>query len=139
MLVELGTYATLLNQKIIIPSAKGNYVAVERHFLNECLAQTIKRIKFDEHWYLSTYPDVREAIASGTVSNAPTHYARFGYYEHRMPYRITVDEGWYVSEYPDVKAALAKQHFASGQAHFDADGFREGRIPYPNFKLDLAS
>ena len=137
--MELATYASLLNQKIIIPSAKGNYVAVERHFLNECLTPMIEKIKIDEEWYLRIHPDVREAIANGVVPNARSHYTRFGFYESRTPYRIVVDETWYLTEYPDVRSAIAQRHFESGQAHFDADGFREGRFPYPNFRLDLAS
>jgi hypothetical protein len=137
--MDLGTYAGLLNQRIIIPSPKGNYIAVERHFLNSCLSPLLAKVKIDEKWYLEAYPDVQEAIASGVVPNVPAHYARFGFYEHRMPYRILVDEAWYVAEYADVRAAIAQNHFESGQAHFEADGFREGRIPYPNFQMELAS
>lgn len=137
--MEMGTYASLLNQKIIIPSAKGNYIAVERHFFNNCLAPIIEKIRIDEKWYLQAHPDVREAIASGVVPNARVHYASFGFYEHRMPYRILVDEAWYLAEYPDVRAAIAKKHFESGQAHFEADGFREGRFPYSNFQLESGS
>jgi hypothetical protein len=134
--MDLGTYATLLNLRIIIPSAKGNYIAVERHFFSNCLIPLLEKVKVDENWYLEAYPDVRDAIASGVVPNVRAHYARFGFYEHRMPYRILVDEAWYLAEYADVRAAIAKKHFETGQAHFEADGFREGRFPYPNFQIE---
>jgi hypothetical protein len=60
--MDLGTYAGLLNQRIIIPSAKGNYIAVERHFFNSYLSPLLAKVKIDEKWYLEAYPDVREAI-----------------------------------------------------------------------------
>jgi hypothetical protein len=137
--MDMVPYASLLNQRIVIPASKGHYVAVERHFFTSCMEPLLETIHFDEEWYLQTYPDVRDAIATKIVPNAKVHYTRFGYSEHRMPYRILVDEAWYISEYPDIREAIAKQHFFSGQAHFDQDGFREGRFPYPNFKLELSA
>ena len=134
--MENATYADLLNQKIILPSSKGTYIGVERHFFANCLMPFLETIKLDEAWYLKMHPDVQEAIASGFVPNAKAHYVKFGFFEHRMPYRIAVDESWYTSQYPDVQDAIAKKVFTSGQAHFDAEGFREGRCPYPSFRLE---
>jgi hypothetical protein len=108
----------------------------EEAFFSNCLIPLLEKVKVDENWYLEAYPDVRDAIASGVVPNVRAHYARFGFYEHRMPYRILVDEAWYLAEYADVRAAIAKKHFETGQAHFEADGFREGRFPYPNFQIE---
>src|ERR1700712_262518 len=99
--MDLRTYAGLLNLRIIIPSAKGNYIAVERHFFSNCLIPLLEKVKVDENWYLEAYPDVRDAIASGVVPNVRAHYARFGFYEHRMPYHIMIDEDWYLAEYAD--------------------------------------
>jgi hypothetical protein len=135
-MMEIGTYATLLNEKILVPSSEANYTSVEKHFLTDCMFPLLQNIKIDEMWYLREYPDVQEAIKRGIVPDPKSHYCRFGFYEHRMPYRIVVDEPWYLSECPDVRAAITNQHFASGQAHFELDGFREGRIPYPNFRLE---
>jgi hypothetical protein len=97
----------------------------------------LQKINVDEAWYIQAYPDVRDAIQKGIVPDAKSHYYRFGYFEHRMPYQIVVDEPWYQAQYPDVRAAIVGRHFASGQAHFDLLGFREGRFPYANFRLDL--
>ncbi len=134
--MKIETYASLLNRKIIIPSSTQNFVEVDKHFLFICLRHLLEKIKVDEKWYIKTYPDVQAAIGSGVVSSARDHYNKYGFFEHRMPYRVQVDEKWYVGEYADVREAIAKKHFLSGQLHFDTEGFREGRIPYPNFRLE---
>ena len=137
--MEIGTYAALQNQKLLVPSHNSGYFTVEGHFFASCLLPLLQKIRVDEKWYLRTYPDVQIAIKDGVVPDCKSHYCRFGYYEHRMPYHITVDEAWYLGEYPDVRAAISTRLFASGQAHFDIDGFREGRIPYANFQLESMS
>jgi hypothetical protein len=135
-MMEVGTYAGLLNQRIVVTSPDRDYIRVEKHFFIDCMLPSLQDIRVDEPWYLQTYPDVQRAIKMGVVPDPKSHYCRFGFYEHRMPYRIVIDESWYVAEYPDVRAAIASRQFSSGQAHFDMDGFREGRMPYPNFRLE---
>lgn len=135
--MEITTYAELINRKIIFPDTESGYMHIESHFLIDCMAPILEEIRVDETWYLRAYPDVQEAIQRGVVKDPKSHYCRFGFFEHRMPYYILVDEAWYLKQYPDVRAALADLHFASGQAHFDVEGFREGRFPYANFRLDL--
>jgi hypothetical protein len=137
-MMEIATYAELINQKILAPEQPAGYVQVEAHFFKSCLLPILRKIKVDEAWYIRAYPDVRDAIQSGIVPDARAHYYRFGFYEHRMPYHIRVDEPWYLTQYPDVRVAIADRHFTSGQAHFELEGFREGRVPYANFRLDLA-
>ena len=129
------TYAALFERKFIVPSTSEVYLAVDREFFFKCFGEIIANISIDEVWYLKKYRDVAEAIEQGIVAGPKNHYVRFGYYEHRLPYRIEVDDSWYLAEYPDVKAAVEKRQFASGQAHFDAIGFREGRLPSRNFTL----
>ena len=85
--------------------------------------------------YLQKYPDVRQAIAKKAVKDAKDHFVRFGYFEHRLPYRIEVKEEWYLEQYPDIKKAIDRRDFKSGQEHFETNGFREGRMPHPNFDL----
>ncbi len=135
--LKLPTFASLLNKKIVILSSTSDYVAVDRYFLNECLRPLIDKIELDEQWYLQRYPDVKHAIAKKIVKNARDHFIRFGYFEHRLPYRIDVEEDWYLEQYPDVKTAIEQRKFRSGQEHFEANGFREGRIPHPHFELTL--
>lgn len=131
------TYATLINSKVAIISTSTPYFAVEQHFFYKLMEEYTGQIHVDSAWYLEAYPDISDAIKAGAVSGAEEHFRRFGYYEHRMPYKLSVDEAWYLGAYPDVKAGIDAGHFPSGQHHFDMLGFKEGRLPFANFKLRL--
>ena len=130
-------YASLTNRKLIIPSPSTSYMAVENHFFYEMMAQMVARIRVDEDWYLSHYPDIGMAVREGVVPDAHTHYQRFGYFEHRLPYRIDIDEDWYLEQYPDVQDAVNANTFPDAQSHFDVVGFREGRFPWAGFNFDM--
>jgi len=134
-MMDTPTYATLLNRKLLVPSPRQPYVAVDAHFIFDLMMPLLEMIHVDEAWYLSTYPDVGAAIQNGVVPDANSHYCRFGYYEHRMPYQILVDELWYLNEYPDVRDAVTSKVFGTGQNHFEQLGYKEGRIPYAGFHL----
>jgi hypothetical protein len=88
-----------------------------------------KKAAVDEEWYLSRYPDVREAIAAGHVQSAVSHYRSHGYREGRVPVRPEVDEAWYLLRYPDVCAAIRRGQVSSAYEHFVQAGFHEGRLP----------
>jgi hypothetical protein len=129
------TYAALMNKKLVVPSAKTSYVAVDRAFFAALLAQSLTAIDLDEDWYLKHSPDVREAIERKEFKSAVDHYVKVGFFEHRMPYEIEVDDEWYLENYPDIAEAVKKGIFESGRAHFYQLGFREGRFPHPNFAI----
>ncbi len=131
--------ATLVNQKVVVPSSNGAYYAVEAHYFTECHQAQVAKVFFDPEFYVLRYPDIGEALLAGTIASAHAHYLTRGYYENRMPYEISVDEEWYLDAYADVKQAVLKQAFDSGQEHFDTIGYREGRLPYPRFKLKTAA
>jgi hypothetical protein len=134
--LDIPNYASLINRKLIVPSSKKPFVAVDEHFLALLLKPRLERIEVDESWYLSTYPDVGAAIERGVVPNAKAHYCKYGYFEHRMPHRILVDEAWYLAEYPDVRGGVVDtKDFESGQDHFERLGYKEGRFPYRDFHL----
>jgi hypothetical protein len=133
--LKLPIYGTLLGRKMVVPSTRTGYIAVDQFLFFELMARRLKNVAVDEEWYLETYPDIRAAIASGAVRSAAHHYRRFGYFEHRMPRRIMVDEAWYMQAHPDVKDAIAKQVYASAQEHYVIAGFREGRLPHAGFDL----
>ncbi len=135
MLVE--TYAAMLNRKLVIPSVKTHYVAVEKSYWTEFFGLRIARVDVDEGWYLDRYPDVAQAIESKVLRTALQHYCQSGYFEHRMPYYISVDPDWYLEQYVDVKEAIDNKIFPSAQAHFELIGFKEGRHPFPNFALRM--
>jgi hypothetical protein len=135
--LRLASFASLVNQKLVVLSNASDYVALDWHFFTDSLRPLIGQIRVDADWYLSTYPDVKEAIGRKVVATPKEHFERYGYFEHRIPYRIQVEEGWYVDQYPDVKEAIAKRTFLSGQTHFEQNGYREGRMPYANFELAI--
>lgn len=132
-------FSTLVNKRIMLPSQKTNYIAVDTHYLSQVLRDKVGEVFVDENWYGVRYPDVFEALDSGDINTISDHYNVFGYYEHRMPYPILVDEDWYLAEYKDIQLAVKSGIFASGQSHFDELGYKEGRIPYPYFRLKLRS
>ena len=133
--MALPSFATLVNSKVLIPSTKTPYLAVEKHFLQKCLRPFVQEIRLDEAWYVRQNPDVAEGIRRRLVASAREHYVEHGFYENRMPYDIRVDEPWYLEQYPDVRAAVEREQYASAQAHFYAVGFGEGRLPYAGFTL----
>lgn len=133
--MSFETFAGLLNRKLLLKTARTNYMAVEHQFLVDLMQDRVRRIWVDEDWYLSRYPDVQDAIGAGVIPSGAEHFRRSGYYEHRMPYDIQVDEPWYVSEYRDVAEAVERGDFPSAQEHFELVGYGEGRIPFPNFRL----
>ena len=133
--MTISTYATLLNAKVIIPSQRTNYYAVQKDHFFDFLRPLIAGILFDEAWYLAAYPDIAEAIAAGVIPSAHEHYLQSGYFEHRLPYDIEVHSDWYVAQYDDVRAAVAAGTFTNGRDHFLQSGFREGRLPHPGFAL----
>jgi hypothetical protein len=133
--MNVASFATLINQKVLIPSTRTQYVAVDKEHLVDFLKPTLRTIYVDSDWYLLNNPDIAEAIQSGIVANAEDHYVTYGYYEHRIPYEIKVEEDWYLTQYPDVKEAVQKGLFASAHGHFYTVGFREGRLPHAHFSL----
>jgi hypothetical protein len=135
--VPISTYATLINQKIVMPSPRTNYVAVEKDHMVDFFKPMLKHISVDSEWYLRVNPDIAEAIKNKIVSSAQEHYVTSGYYEHRMPYEITVDEPWYLSQYADISDAVKKGVFTSAKEHFYIAGYREGRLPSAHFTLNL--
>jgi hypothetical protein len=139
MIMQVTTFATLINSKIIVPSSATSYYAVDKHFLTSCLSDYIGSIYLDPEWYLLRYPDVAQAIERKAVADVQEHYCRYGFWENRMPYAIQVQEAWYLESYPDVAQAITRKAIQSGQEHYDRVGFQEGRFPHPNFELRTKS
>jgi hypothetical protein len=133
--MKAASFATLVNQKVLMLSPRTKYVAVDRDHLVDLLKPTLRTIYVEADWYLQNNPDISQAIESGIVANAQDHYVTFGYYEHRMPYEIEVDESWYLDQYSDISEAVSRGLFSSGRDHYYVAGFKEGRLPHANFAL----
>ncbi len=85
--------------------------------------------RFDEQFYLATYPDVRAAVAAGTLFKSGwEHYRQIGKRELRLGAPPPFDEEFYLDSYPDVKAAVLNKSVASGYAHYQSIGRSENRL-----------
>ena len=98
--------------------------------LCQIISNLLIAVEVDEEWYKQTYPDVAQAIASGTEKSAKQHFITSGYFEGRLPKKITVDEAFYCATYPDVATGIEEGFFDSAQEHFDQAGVKEGRLPF---------
>ena len=90
----------------------------------------LRGVPFDERYYLSTNPDIRDSIARGEAPSARTHFIDHGYTEGRDPSYVRIDEHWYLATYPDIAEGLELGEIASCQEHFDGHGRDEGRMPF---------
>ena len=106
-------------------------IAVTYEEFLDALRALLSVVEVDDAWYLTTYPDVAEAIKEGKIASAPDHFRHNGYFEGRWPFAINVDERWYLTENPGVAQYIRSGRLKSAQQHFDHDGYREGRLPFP--------
>jgi hypothetical protein len=95
----------------------------------EVVKLLLRGVAFDENWYLSTYPDVAEAVAIGVFMSGRHHFIETGYFEGRRPHDFEIDEKWYLETYPDVAEGISKSGIKSARQHFDQHGYDEGRLP----------
>lgn len=86
---------------------------------------------FNENFYLTRYPDVAAAVASGTVTSAFEHFQLVGQREERDPSAF-FNSRYYREQNPDVAAASDRLETALVE-HFIAAGQLEGRNPTPLF------
>ncbi|MBO9420308.1 hypothetical protein J7481_12455 [Labrenzia sp. R4_2] len=78
---------------------------------------------FDNDFYIASYPDVADAIASGLLQSAEDHFFGFGFTEGRDP-NPYFDTSYYIEQNPDVAAAGLNP-----LAHYVQFGESEGRKP----------
>ena len=68
--LQLPIYGSLLGRKMVVPSTRTGYIAVDQFLFFELMARRLVDVPVDDAWYLATYPDIREAIAA-TNANLP--------------------------------------------------------------------
>jgi hypothetical protein len=81
---------------------------------------------FDEHYYLTTYPNVAAAVKAGQFATGYDHYIEYGQYEGYNPSPYW-DEAYYLQENPDVAAAVKAGTATSGFMNYYLYGQYEGR------------
>jgi len=105
------------------------------------LLSSIGSTRVDEAWYLSSNPDIAEAVAAGWLSSGTRHYALYGQAEGRQPNALSDNQGnafsesTYLAANPDIRDAVSKGWFDSGYDHYLAYGRAEGRAAYPSQSL----
>ncbi|GBQ22972.1 glycosyltransferase [Acetobacter estunensis NRIC 0472] len=73
--------------------------------------------RFEAAWYVASYPEAKDAIASGACEDALDHYRRLGQTKGFSP-NIWFDEAWYRATNPDVVAAIKAGDLLSGFQHY---------------------
>jgi hypothetical protein len=106
----------------------GSKAAVPLPVLRVILTVAISTLPFDQDFYLSTYPDVRDAFLSGQVADLKLHFIEEGYLEGRFGSRPDVDEAFYKENYPDVATAISRGDVNSCLDHYMHAGAFEGRF-----------
>ena len=106
----------------------GSKAAIPLAFLKAILVAATSAMPFDEDFYRSTYPDLRDAHESGDVADLKTHFTEEGYFEGRFGTEPNVDEQFYRETYPDVAAAITRGEVKSGLDHYMRAGAFEGRF-----------
>jgi Ca2+-binding RTX toxin-like protein len=85
---------------------------------------------FNESFYLTSYPDIRDAVARGIVGSGLEHFQRFGLQEGRFLISPLWNEAEYLRVNLDI-AAVIPRVVPSGAAHFVLFGETEGRRGAP--------
>src|ERR1700691_5088548 len=85
-------------------------------------------VTVDETWYLTRYPDVAEAVRTGSRKSAQAHFVEDGYFEGRQPFAHELDEEWYLSTYNDIAQGIEAGEISSALEHYDQHGYHEGRL-----------
>lgn len=106
----------------------GSKVAIPIPILRELFTIAVSTLPFDQEFYLAAYPDIKEAFASGQVSDLWSHFIEEGYFEGKLGSKPEVDEDFYKETYPDVAIAIADGSFGSAIDHYVRAGAYEGRF-----------
>ena len=118
------------------PSIQAPLAAVPRDLFIHLLESALRaKGQYDENYYLTSNPDVNDAVRRGEIASGSDHYFITGYFEGRTPFKIIIDEKYYLKHNSDVADAMRRGVVRSAQEHFDVIGFKEARLPYPDFSL----
>ncbi len=106
-----------------------------RFLLDDCRAGSTARLSwyFDPVWYLKTYPELREEIASDWT--CALHHFLCSPGKRRHAGLEWFSEEYYGATYPDVLAAVNKGAFRNTYEHFVKFGAAERRRPHADVDL----
>ena len=104
--------------------------------------QPYEHSQFDNPAYLSMYPDVAAAVASGAFKDGEEHFLAHGQREGRLSPAleggtlVLFDSNFYRQTNPDVDLAIRNGWFSDAWTHYKQFGAREGRDPNTLFDAD---
>ena len=124
--IELLLQSLRINRDRLTSKSK---IAIDARLLRTLLQSLVASTAFDEKFYLRTYPDVAQAVASGSITDPHRHFIEVGFIEGRFGAPPPVDEEYYRATYQDVAAAIANADVISGADHYMRSGAAEGRLP----------
>ena len=128
--------SSLLKVKVETLDSKRK-VAVAGDVLKELISRALLTVAFDEKWYLSNYPDLRQAWENGDIKDLREHFVTTGYFEGRSPNAPSFDEKWYLKAYPDIREAVAKGKIDSAEEHYRQNGQMEWRAPNADLEKEV--
>lgn len=124
--IDLLLQALRINRDRLNSKSK---VAIDARLLRALIQGVAAAAPFSEQFYLATYPDVAEAVATGDIADARRHFTEVGFLEGRFGAPPPVDEAFYTAKYEDVAQAIAQADVTSGADHYMRAGAAEGRLP----------
>jgi hypothetical protein len=86
-------------------------------------------IQFDETYYLESNPDVKAAVAAGSLGSGRHHDITHGFNEYRQPFAL--HSFWYADRYPMAALEVAQGDYADLHHHYVAIGKARGYRPVP--------
>ena len=89
--------------------------------------------KFDPEFYVSSNPDVLDAITNNQFDSALQHFQLFGGKELRAPNNI-FSPSYYADQNPDIRIAMISGQLDNYFYHFQIFGQNENRIPAQAFE-----
>ena len=84
---------------------------------------------FDPAFYIEEYPDIADALRNGVIDTPWAHFAAFGLFESRKPFRFDVQ--WYAQTYPMAAFEVGQGDYADMIQHYLCIGRDRGYRPNP--------
>ncbi|WP_336763188.1 hypothetical protein [Asaia sp. VD9] len=123
--------SSLVQQRLPLDSGMGDF----SRMIDDPDARALRSSwYFDPSWYLETYPEVAEKIASREFASPLHHYLSNDAPTVFSP-NPCFDESWYLEAYPDVHDLVRLRGFRNGYDHFVRNGLFEGRSPSEGVSL----
>ncbi|WP_204140651.1 cadherin-like domain-containing protein [Halomicronema sp. CCY15110] len=129
-LAQLYDEAFYLSQNPDVAALVGStFNSGYQHFVQFGIAEGRNpSVLFNESFYLSTYADVRNAVASGALDSGLSHFLNNGHRERRDPSAF-FDQSDYLLSNPDVALAVGQGVLSSPFQHYILAGVDESRSP----------